>query len=254
MLLQHALYNTPHGDVLQRILLSTELAGYLQTERLPPKGGRFKTSGGLNRRLKAMLLKAGGFYHFRLRRLKNFSDNKLMKKTFFISVVVYILLAACNAQSNIPTTFPSLTPETSFTATAIAISTLTSTPTRIQPTEPPSTPTFTPFPPYHNKKVIFEYYTSGQLSYFDMFYADYRDLPNIILYADGQMLVGGGQKVLSADEIKSFLSKLDDLGFFSIESNQKHDQEDKLYAYPDHYDQFIDASSTFGHKWDFGIG
>jgi len=33
------------------------------------KGGRLR-SGGLNRRLKALLLKAGGFNHFRLRRLK----------------------------------------------------------------------------------------------------------------------------------------------------------------------------------------
>lgn len=81
----------------------------------------------------------------------------------------------------------------------------------------------------------------GQLSYFDFFYTDYRDSPKIILYDDGQMLVGGKQKMLSANETNRFLSKLDDLGLFSIESNQKHDQNDKLYAYPDHYDQFIDA-------------
>jgi hypothetical protein len=166
-----------------------------------------------------------------------------MRKTFFISVVVGILLTACRGQRNIPALLASPSPEPSPTSTAKAISTLTSTPTRIQPTELPSTPTFTPFPPYHTKKVVFEYYIVGNLSYFDMFYADYRDLPNIILYDDGQMLINGGQKILSADEINRFLSKLDDLGFFSIESNQKHDEEDKLYAYPDHYDQFIDALS-----------
>jgi len=33
-----------------------------KTERLPPKGGRFKTSGGLNRRLKDYAPKGGGFY------------------------------------------------------------------------------------------------------------------------------------------------------------------------------------------------
>jgi hypothetical protein len=32
------------------------------TERLPPKGGRFKTSGGLSRRLKDYAPKGGGFY------------------------------------------------------------------------------------------------------------------------------------------------------------------------------------------------
>jgi|GEM_PF-2325094 len=166
-----------------------------------------------------------------------------MKKVFFISVVAFIFLTACSGQRNIPAAPTSLTPESSSTATAVVTPTLTSTSTRIPPTELPSTPTFTPFPPNHTKKVIFEYYIVGQLSSFDIFYADYHDLPNIILYEDGQMLVGGKQKVLSAGEIKRFLSKLDALGFFSIESNQKHDQEDKLYAYPDHYDQFFDALS-----------
>src|SRR5258706_9643344 len=124
-----------------------------------------------------------------------------MKKLFLISAVVWMLLTACG-QRNTPTVFPSLTPEP---IAAIATSTLTSTPTRIQPTELPSTPTFTPFPPYHTKKVVFEYYIVGQQSYFDMFYADCCQLPKIVLYDDGQMLVDGGQKVLSADEINNFL-------------------------------------------------
>jgi hypothetical protein len=65
------------------------------TERLPPKGGRFKTSGGLNRRLKAMLLKAGVFYHLRLRRLKNFSDNKLLNSAIdFILAILCLLLSS----------------------------------------------------------------------------------------------------------------------------------------------------------------
>ena len=164
-----------------------------------------------------------------------------MKKLFLISAVVCVLLAACGGQRNIPTVFPSLSPEPSSTITAKATSTLTLTPTRIQPTKLPSTPTFTPFPPYHTKKVVFEYYIVGQHSYFDMFYADYPELPNIILYNDGQMLVNGKQKVLSADETKRFLSKLDTLGFFSLESNQQYDVTDKLYDFGNNYQEVNDG-------------
>ena len=115
-------------------------------------------------------------------------------------------------------------------------------PTRIPSTALPLTPTFTPFPPYPTKKVLFEYYILGQHSYFDIFYADYRyDLPKIVLYEDGQMLVGRGQKVLSADEIQRFLSKLDILGFFSIESNQQYDPTDKLYDFGDNYQEVNDG-------------
>ena len=162
-----------------------------------------------------------------------------MKKLFLLSVVGCIILTSCNGQRNIPTAFPSLAPEPSPTATAT--STLTSTPTRIPPTELPSTPTFTPFPSYPTKKVIFEYYIEGQLSYFDIFYAEYPKLPNLILYDDGQMLIHREQKVLSADEVKGFLSELDSLGFFSIESNQQFDLTDKLYDFGNNYQEVNDG-------------
>ncbi|HLO16648.1 MAG TPA: hypothetical protein VK206_17575, partial [Anaerolineales bacterium] len=108
-------------------------------------------------------------------------------------------------------------------------------------TELSSTPTFTPFPPYHTKKVVFEYYIVGQHSYFDMFYANHPELPNIIFYDDGQILVSGQQKVLSADEIKRFLSKLEALGFFSLESNQQFDLTDKLYDFGNNYQEVNDG-------------
>jgi len=62
-----------------------------------------------------------------------------------------------------------------------------------------------------------------------MFYADYPEHPVIILYGDGQMLISGEQKIFSADETKRFLSILDSLGFFSIESNQQFDVTDKCH-------------------------
>jgi hypothetical protein len=169
-----------------------------------------------------------------------------MKKSFFISMMVCVLLTACGGQRNIPTAFPSLAPEPSSTVIAKTTPDLTATPTRIQPTEPLSTPTFTPFPPYPNKKVVFEYFTSGNFiagddEYFQMFYADYYFSPRLILYDNGLMFTYGKQKILSADEMKKFFAKLDTLGFFSIESNQKHDKEDKLYNFGNRYEEVFDG-------------
>ena len=79
-----------------------------------------------------------------------------MKKTFLISLMLCFVVTACAGKKNFPTILPSFTPEPS--PTAIATSTLTSMPTRIPSTALPLTPTFTPFPPYPTKKVLFEYY------------------------------------------------------------------------------------------------
>jgi hypothetical protein len=167
-------------------------------------------------------------------------QNKLMNKSFYLSGLVCIILTSCNGQRNITTAFPSLTQEPS--STLAPTFTLTSPSTRIPRTEPASTATFTPFPSYPHKKVLFEYYILGQHSYFDIFYSNYRDdLPNIVLYEDGQMVVGREQKILSADEILEFLSKLDTLGFFSIESNQQYDPTDKLYNFGDNYQEVNDG-------------
>ena len=163
-----------------------------------------------------------------------------MNKPSLLSVIVCIILTSCNVQRKIPKALPSLVPEPS--PTVAATSTLTLTPSRIPSTEPASTPSFTPFPSYPTKKVLFEYYILGQRSNFDIFYDDYSGvLPIIVLYEDGQMLVGQGQKVLSADEMQRFLSKLDTLGFFSIKSNQQYDTTDKLYDFGNNYQEVNDG-------------
>lgn len=172
-----------------------------------------------------------------------------MKKTFLLSIAVCILLAACHGLQSAPTESSSITAGPSSTPTppkpqgdGEQHSQLRIEKSPIPPTLAPPTPTFTPFPPYPTKKVIFEYYIAGEHSLFDTFYTEHPVIPIIILYDDGQMLVSGGQKVLSKDEIKSFLSKLDDLGFFSIESNQKHDPTDKLYDYGNNYQPSADGT------------
>lgn len=66
------------------------------------------------------------------------------------------------------------------------------------------------------------------------------------MYDDGQIIIGDGnetykQKVLSSNEIKRFLSKLETLGFYLLESNQKHDPTDKLYDYGNNYQKSYDG-------------
>lgn len=164
-----------------------------------------------------------------------------MKKIFFISVVVCIFLIACREQKNIYTPKISLSP------------TLTETPTvtQIPKTKRPSTTTITPFPVYENKKVIFDYQVIGDHSvYDDFFVSDFpRTYSRLVLYSDGQMIIPsegefGGiykQKMLSPDEIKQFFEKLEALGLYSLESNQKHDPTDQLYNYGDNYQKSFDG-------------
>ena len=188
-----------------------------------------------------------------------------MKRTLFVSLVVCIFLTACSGVSNIPTVFPShttapistattlatndiISTPTSSTSPATATSTIISTPTVIQPTELPPTPTFTPFPIYHNKGVIFDYNVIGTQASWDFFFdpPSGNIVTRLVLYDDGQLLIAGAsetykQKILSSAEIKRFLSKLETLGFYSLESNQQHDQTDKLYDFRNNYRKVFDG-------------
>ncbi len=148
-------------------------------------------------------------------------------------------LTACEGQKEIPTVIPSITPAPSVTITF----TLTSEPTKILPTQPRPTQTLTPFPPYPTKQLVFDYYVFGNLNQYSLFFV-HREycciLTRLVLYDDGQMIIVGKsetykQKVLSSDEINQFLLKLETLGFYSLESNQKHDPTDKLYDYGNNY-------------------
>jgi hypothetical protein len=164
-----------------------------------------------------------------------------MKKTFLISMMLFLLVTACNGEKNIPAAFPSSIMASSSTATF--------TPTKIRPTRTfPPPPTLTPFPTYQTKQVVFDYYVVGNHAYYDLFFAEDSccSTTRIVLYDDGQMIIAGKaetykQKVLSPDEIKRFLSKLEMLGFYSLESNQKHDPTDKLYDYGNNFQKSYDG-------------
>lgn len=156
------------------------------------------------------------------------------------------VIAACSRQRNVPAAFPSNTSlsRSTATSTTTATSTIVSTPTRIQPTESPAIPTFTPFPPYQNKGVVFDYYLIGNHADWDIFFdpPSGNIVTRLVLYDDGQMLIAGAgetykQKMLTSDEVKSFLSKMETLGFYSLESNQEHDPTDKLYNFEGKYEE-----------------
>jgi hypothetical protein len=156
-------------------------------------------------------------------------------------MMVFFLVAACNGEKDITTVFPSITPEPSFTPTF--------TPTKIRPTRTfPPPPTRTPFPDYQTRQVIFNYYVVGNHADYNLFFAPESccSITRMVLYNDGQLLIADKantykQKVLSPAEIKEFLSKLETLGFYSLESNQQHDPTDKLYDFGNNYQESFDA-------------
>ena len=123
--------------------------------------------------------------------------------------------------------------------------------TQIPKTKRPPTATITPFPTYETKKVIFDYHVIGDHSvYDDFFVSDFpRSYSRLVLYSDGQIIIpsegefGGSykQKMLSPDEVKLFFEKLELLGLYSLESNQKHDPTDKLYNFGDNYQKSFDG-------------
>jgi hypothetical protein len=157
-----------------------------------------------------------------------------MKKLLLIPMMVCIVLTSCSGQNSSPTFLPPVTP--TIIATATSIPTKTPLPT-ISPTA-----TITPLPIYNTKQVIFDYNVAGGLSDYYMFFEPtfLRSYPKIILYSDGQMIIPGEiyrQKVLSSSEIKLFLSRLDGLGFYSLESNQAYDPTDKLYNFEGKYEE-----------------
>jgi hypothetical protein len=161
-----------------------------------------------------------------------------MKKPFLLSVVACIILASCNEQKDLSRVLPSITVEPSFMAT--------STSTRTQATKLLPTPTITPLPFYQTKQVVFDYYVIGDHSIYDFFFGlgSFRSYSRVILYVDGQMIIPGEtykQKLLSQSEIDQFLSRLETLGFYSLESNQEHDLTDKMYDFGNNYQKSYDG-------------
>ena len=137
---------------------------------------------------------------------------------------------------------PSNTPKPSAT--------IEPTQTKIRSTRTPNatqtpvpTPTVTIIPPYPTKQVLLDYDVSGNHSTFDSLYTDHA-WSRLVLYTDGQLIIPGEstqQKILSPEEINQLLSRVEDLKFFELESNQAHDPTDKLYDMENQYERVYDA-------------
>lgn len=170
-------------------------------------------------------------------------------KTFALKwvwfLIVLALLFGCSNQNTAQVAVSSDTPEPPLVTTPTETKYLpTATPTPTRTFEPTRTPRFTPIPPYPLKKIIFNYASIGSHSSFDSFYRDYF-WSDLVLYTDGQIIIPGRQtqqKTMSKDEIDYFFARLESLGFYSLETNQKHDPTDKLYSFgKDQYGRVYDG-------------
>jgi len=144
--------------------------------------------------------------------------NKPIANVFWFSISFIFLFGCGNQKSQlIPT--PTLPPSATGKPTQINRETLT--PTAI---------------PYPAKEVVFDYYLSGfPLPFDDLVGKNYSIL---VLYSDRQMIATGEtfqQKILSEYEFQRFFSRIENLGFYMIESNQTHDSTDKLYDFGSAY-------------------
>jgi hypothetical protein len=162
-----------------------------------------------------------------------------MKKTslLFLSLVISLFLFSCNTLGEKPLVVPSHTPEPSATVTP--------TSTRVKPTATPKptlTPTVTLIPSYPTRQVLLDYIGRGYHSDYEMYFADgINQWSKLVLYADGQLIILRDgtyqQRILTPDEINQLFSKLEALGFYSVESNQLHDPTDKLYNFGGKYEE-----------------
>ncbi len=153
------------------------------------------------------------------------------KFAFFGFLIICVILSSCKRQGEQPSVFSTNTPAPSAMVAP--------TQTLIRPTETPKlalTPTVTLIPPYLTKQPLLDYFYIGGLSDFNFYLANSTDeLTKLVLYSDGQIIILRGdtyqQKILSIDEMNQFFSKLEALGFYTIQSNQEHDETDQLYNF-----------------------
>jgi len=168
-------------------------------------------------------------------------------KVFFIILVVFILISC---SSSVPTAQP--TSKISLTTTIQVSSTKTPNPTKKPTLEPTHTPTYTPtpwiiIPSYQTKQVILKYTRHGGALgspdyLFGVLLGYGRETISLVLYSDGQIIIEKYlspilSKTLSQDEINNLLLQLDKKGFYSVETNQKHDVTDHLYNFGDQYQE-----------------
>jgi hypothetical protein len=157
------------------------------------------------------------------------------------------LLVACASPSPSPTVQAISTTDLSSSTPAPSFATTNPTKTlAAQATPSPadiSTPTLT-IPPYITKQVILEYTRSRAAlgmpdEYFDPLLGN-SPTTKLVIYSDRQLVLQTASKsmvtkVMTDNEIQQLLYKVDQLGFHTIDTNQKHDDTDSLYKFEGRY-------------------
>ncbi len=162
-----------------------------------------------------------------------------MKVKFnFIVILLAILIIGCqNSVFETPTVI-SPTPSQLPILTSIPSSTSTLSPSLTLSTTPYPT-----FPPYSTKQVVFSYVVYGWGSSFDTALKQ-GGISMIVLYSDGQLIISGKpfrQKQLSSEERDMLFSQLEEMGFYSLETNQQHDTTDLLYNFMGQFEKTYDG-------------
>ena len=171
------------------------------------------------------------------------------------SAILLILLAVMACTSTPPqpstTTREVLSATPTLTKTALPTATHTPTPTRTPTIAYTSTPTsipttaHTPSPaPRPIKPILLEFGTTGGdggTSY-DVFFG--REMPSLVLYTDGQLLIGdfsysgpGGysQTKLSTQEMCALLRRLQATGFFDVKGTGQNYPADPIYKTSEYF-------------------
>jgi hypothetical protein len=166
--------------------------------------------------------------------------------------IIVLFLAACNAsaQKGFSPTEPGVTNTKQIETIQ---QTATPKPTfTLQPTEtlaPRPTATFTPNPA---KEVLLQFGQFGGDGGWEYFAFLGRDTPDLILYTDGQLIIKKEdpngiwfeETKLTVPQICSFLSKIDQMGFFDLKSNGTGGTDDPLYQF-DSTTQFSEGGPAY---------
>jgi len=176
-----------------------------------------------------------------------------------IKNIVTVLLVAIILVSCVPAA--KVVPTETVAPTEMAASTPTITPA---PTATSIPITFTPsvvitpsliFSSYPTKQILLEYGNEGG-------FGDFNDIlgrtsyERLVLYSDGQLIISKDyqffEKMLSPSETEQLLLRLENMGFYSLETNQDHNETDKLYDFGSQYQRVYDGPiyylSVYGNK------
>ena len=157
-------------------------------------------------------------------------------------VIIFVLIiVSCSSQQ---TANPKVTGTTLFTETNMIYPTASFTPTLSRPTK---TLTLEPTEDvFISKKEIFNYFVTGEHSYFEGSYQviPENEFPKLVIYEDGQMIITGEdvkQKFMTQEEVATFINEIEKFGFSNIQTNGKNDPSDPLYNFGENYDVIYDS-------------